>query len=98
LSEARATLDELRRLAERAYVSPLSLALVHLGSGDVEEALSALERAADERACWLVWLGVDPIFDELRAEPRFHALLDLMGLRQLLSPQGGRATVQAGRK
>ena len=95
LSEARDTLDELRTLGERAYVSPFSLALVHLGCGDLEESLSALERAADERACWLVWLGVDPIFDELRAEPRFQTLLELIGLRKLLSSQGGRATVQA---
>jgi eukaryotic-like serine/threonine-protein kinase len=84
--DAERTLAELHTLAARTYVSPFSIALVHLGLGAKAESLSWLEQAAEERTCWLVWLGVDPMFDSIRDEPRFQAILTRMGLDRLLSP------------
>lgn len=50
----------------------------YLGLGNQEQALTELERAYDERS-WLVALvKVDPLLDELRAHPRFQALLRRM--------------------
>ena len=50
----------------------------YLGLGDLERALTELERAYDDRS-WLVGLlKVDPLLDELRAHPRFQALLRRM--------------------
>ncbi len=83
--DAERTLDELHALAGRAYVSPFSIALVHLGLGAREESQAWLEKASEERSCWLVWLGVDPMFDSLRTEPRFQAILSRMGLDRLLA-------------
>ncbi len=62
------------------YVSPFLIALFHTGLGSFEEALDWLERACDERVANVVFLGVDPAFDPLRAEPRFQALLARIGL------------------
>jgi eukaryotic-like serine/threonine-protein kinase len=83
--DAQGTLEELHRLAGNTYVSPFSVALVLLGLGEREESLSWLEKASQERTCWLVWLGVDPMFDSLRDEPRFQAILAQMGLDRLLA-------------
>lgn len=74
----------LGRLEERVkrgeYVSPVSIALIHIGLGDADRAFRWLERAYDERAPQLIWLKVDPIFDPLRSDPRFTRLLRRMGL------------------
>jgi hypothetical protein len=72
-------------MAGRTYVSPFSIALVHLGLEEIQESISWLERALDERTCWLVWVGVDPMFDSLREEPRFQAIVARMGLDRLLA-------------
>ena len=44
------------------------------------QALEWLERAFEERSEYLVFLRVDPIFDKLRSEPRFGALIEKIGL------------------
>jgi serine/threonine-protein kinase len=63
-----------------AYVSPTLLAGIEAGRGRVEEALSHLEAAVEIRATDLVWVGQRPGFDLLRAEPRFKAVVERMGL------------------
>jgi adenylate cyclase len=74
----------LARLEDRVkrgeYISPVSIALVHIGLGDADRALRWLERAYEERAPQLIWLKVDPIFDPLRSDPRFTRLLRRIGL------------------
>jgi hypothetical protein len=74
-------LGRLEARVERGeYVSPVSIALVHIGLGDADRALRWLERAYEERAPQLIWLKVDPIFDPLRSAPRFTRLLRKVGL------------------
>src|SRR6266568_1050034 len=41
-----------------------------------------LERAVDERTPWLPELEIDPMWDALRSQPRFAALLKKMGLEK----------------
>ena len=79
-TRARAALAGLLRERERRYVSPCLLAEVHVGLGETDSALQWLERACDERATDLVWLNVRPVFDPLRSEERFRALLARVGL------------------
>lgn len=43
--------------------------------GDRGRALDSLERAYASDSQWMGWLKNDHIFDPLRAEPRFVALL-----------------------
>ncbi len=77
---ARQLLDKLLKTAQQRFVSPTLMAQIHVALGEIETALTALELARRRRATDLIWLGVDPVFDPLRGEPRFHALLEEMGL------------------
>lgn len=48
--------------------------------GEKERALDSLEQAYHNKAFLLVFVKADPIFDNLRAEPRYQAILKNMGL------------------
>jgi len=78
--EAETKLVELQERAAERHVSPVLLGQVWTGLGETTQALSELERAADQRDALLIWLKVRPAFDPLRGQPRFQALLDRLGL------------------
>ncbi len=46
-------------------------------------ALNNLEKACQGRAFLAAFVKADPIFDSLRAEPRYQAILKKMGLDKL---------------
>lgn len=77
--EASSILAELSEMSARQYVSPYNMALLHLHLGAEEEAFIWLDRAYCERAEWMIYLGVDPRFDGLRADARFKRLLRRIG-------------------
>jgi hypothetical protein len=79
MDRAHEQLARLSALAERRYVSASLLAQAHAGLGDREAALTWLEQARDARAPELAWLGVRPVFDTLRDDPRFAAILREVG-------------------
>jgi serine/threonine-protein kinase len=68
-------LRELEEMARRQYVNSTAFADIHLGLGEKEKALDWLEIAYgnQESACW--YLKIDPIYDSVRNEPRFQALV-----------------------
>ncbi|MFV1987881.1 MAG: protein kinase [Gemmatimonadota bacterium] len=72
---ALAELAELEEISKDGQVLPFNLALVYLGLGDHARAIDNLERALAADSQMLGWLGRDAIFDPLRSEPRFAALL-----------------------
>jgi len=74
--EALALLAELKASANRAF----GVAWVYLGLAEHEQALAWLEKAAADRESELIYLKVDPIYDEMRDVPRFQALLQRVGL------------------
>jgi serine/threonine-protein kinase len=78
--QARQVLEQLKALSAERYVSPYYFAVVHAGLGEKERALEYLEKAADERFNWLVFLNVEPQLDGLRKEPRFLALVKRVGV------------------
>jgi len=55
------------------------IALVYYGLGDKDRVFEWLEEAYQERAM-PTELQVDPLWDGLRSDPRFTALLKKMGL------------------
>ena len=75
VERARGLLEELLALSDQRYVSPSLIAQVHAGFGDADLAVEWLERAGTVRAVDLVWLAVRPVFDVLRPDPRFNALV-----------------------
>ena len=76
---AEDVLKKLDSLSEQRYISPYQVALIYNFLGERENALSSLEQAFEEREAWLVWMGVEPSFDNLRGEPRFIRLLERTG-------------------
>src|SRR6266536_2434286 len=73
--KAEQMLRELEEMAKRQYVSSTAFAMIHLGLGEKEKALDWLDKSYQdqESACW--YLKVDPIYDSVRNEPRFQALV-----------------------
>lgn len=78
--EALAMLAHLQAQEERAQGSAVEIALVNLGLGRREEAISWLQRALAERNDGWLMLGFDRRFDPLRSDPRFQDLLRRMKL------------------
>ena len=78
--KAEQALRELEEMAKRQYVSPTAFATIYLGLGEKEKALDWLEKSYQdqESACW--YLKVDRIYDSVRNEPRFQAILKKIGL------------------
>ncbi len=80
--EARKILKELAERSKDHYVSPYLVAYVQLGLGERDQAIVSLEQGYAERDLWMMYLKVDPLMDDLRADPRFHDLLGRLGLAQ----------------
>lgn len=72
---AEKALADLRRANATRYVPPISRALILLGLGRNDEAMTALEQAADDHSTSMVYARVDPSFDPIRSDPAFQALL-----------------------
>ena len=71
-------LAEIERASATRYVSPYMLALVHCALRDKTRAFDELERALEIRDVWLVFVGVEPLFDFLRGDTRLDDLLRRM--------------------
>lgn len=65
---------------ESASTSPFYLASIAAGFRDTDRALDQLDRAYEDRSGLLVYLGVDPVFDDLRDRARFTRLLRAVGV------------------
>ena len=78
-AEARAVLEELLKLSNQRYVPPFQIAIVYAGLGERDETLAWLERAFKERNQGMVFLKVDPKWNNMRDDPRFQDLLRRVG-------------------
>jgi serine/threonine protein kinase/tetratricopeptide (TPR) repeat protein len=78
--EARRVLADLETLRERSYAQAIALAAVHAGLGQKDRALDWLDQAFEEHCGGLAWARYDPVWDNLREEPRFQALLRKINL------------------
>ena len=75
-------LDELLDLNNRRYVTPAAIAWVYISLGDTDRAFVWLEKAYQERSNFMAYLGVVPLADSLRSDPRFSDLLHRIGLKE----------------
>jgi len=81
-AEARSVLEALLKSSAERYISPYTIALVYNGLGEHDEALAWLERAYAQRKQGMVFLKVDPKWNDLRDDPRFQDLLRRVGFPQ----------------
>jgi len=77
---AKAILDTLKKQSDTMYVASDVVASVYVALGDKDRAFEYLEKAFNERAGWMIWIKVDPIWDPIRNDARFIAMLKKMGL------------------
>ena len=72
-------LRDLDELAKKQYVSPAARASVYLGLGEKAKALDWIEKGFEDMDP-LFWWNTDQLYDSVRDEPRFKALLKKMAL------------------
>jgi DNA-binding winged helix-turn-helix (wHTH) protein/TolB-like protein/Flp pilus assembly protein TadD len=68
--EAREILNEFEKREDKPFIS-YAKAQVYLGLGDRTRALELLEQAFQQREPLMVFLNVEPKWNELRSDPRF---------------------------
>ena len=78
-NEARSELEKLLKRSNERYTAPVNIAMLYIGLGERDEALKWLERGIEQREPRLVFLKVDPMFNDLRSDPRFQELLKRVG-------------------
>jgi tetratricopeptide (TPR) repeat protein len=79
-SEALRIVATLQKLSRERYVSPYALAQVYAALNDKEQTFKWLQTAFDDRAVWMSYLGVDPLFDRFHSDQRYQDLLRHVGL------------------
>jgi tetratricopeptide (TPR) repeat protein len=78
--EAERLLADVHAKRATGFYPAFVIAQIAMGLGQHDEAISWLERAADERQVGYYMPSVDPIYDPVRSHPRFQALLRRMNL------------------
>jgi tetratricopeptide (TPR) repeat protein len=77
-NEALAILNDLKNRSNNGYSNASEIALIYVGLGDNDQAMTWLEKAYGERFNPSVLMR--PCFDSLRSDPRFQDLLRRIGL------------------
>jgi hypothetical protein len=72
--QARDVVALLKQTAESRYVPPFNIALACNGLGNQEQAFSYLKIAAEQRDVRLIFLPVDPNWQEMNQNPGVRAL------------------------
>jgi hypothetical protein len=65
---------------ETKFVSPHWIASIYAGLGENDAAFEWLDKAVEKRFGPLIYLNVNPIWDNLRSDPRFKTLGQRVGL------------------
>src|SRR5262249_7411279 len=79
-AEALKAIEEMAALSTRRYVSPAYTAYVYMRLGEKDLALEWLEQAVTDHSFELTFLPLHPVWDPLRSDPRFAAILRRLNL------------------
>jgi Tfp pilus assembly protein PilF len=74
--EAQKLLAQLVKQSRKQYVSPYYIAMVYLGLGKNDLAVTWLEKALADHSNGLVFAKVEPELDPLRSNPRFITIVN----------------------
>ena len=78
-AEALEVAAHLEKRSRERYINPQSIAVVYLGLGDKDRAMSWLEKSYEERSFEMLGFSGEP-FDALGDDPRFQDMLRRMRL------------------
>ncbi|HEX7253897.1 MAG TPA: hypothetical protein VF376_13525, partial [Thermoanaerobaculia bacterium] len=73
---ALALLRDLKQRAESEYIAPYHLSFLYMPLGEIDEAISSLEKACAERNALIWWIRDSPAFDALRSHARYPSLVE----------------------
>jgi TolB-like protein/Tfp pilus assembly protein PilF len=73
-------LKDLEDLAKQRFGCFRPIAQIHAALGEKEQAFRLLQKAADEKEPFVIFIKVDRTLDSLRKDPQFDDLLVRMGL------------------
>ncbi|MFQ5677346.1 MAG: hypothetical protein ACE5G1_15770 [bacterium] len=79
-AEVEKLLAELQERSKKEYVSPIALTFIYAGLKDKDRALEWFEKACEMNSPATAVLNLHPVFDYLRSDKRFAALLQKVGL------------------
>lgn len=79
-TEARKIVNDLKEQSKRRYIAPSVVASVYAALDEKDQAFVWLDKAYEAHDFILVLLKVEPMFDNLRPDPRFAVLLKRVGL------------------
>lgn len=77
INNAEKYLQEIEKSAaiHKGLTYALDFAVIYTGMGDFEKAMDYLEEAVENKRSAIIFLKVNPIWDPMRKDPRFKALL-----------------------
>ncbi len=81
-SALRAVADMLIERSDTTFVRPWLIGTLYTRAGMGDAAIGYLEQAFEEHDPNMPYISIDPIFDFMRQEPRFRAMMDRLGLPQ----------------
>ena len=79
-SDAQRIVEEMEQRAKHEYVSPAARGMTWVALGDKDRGYALLTKACAENDWRLREAKVNPLFDSLRQEPRFHEILKCIHL------------------
>jgi TolB-like protein/DNA-binding winged helix-turn-helix (wHTH) protein/Tfp pilus assembly protein PilF len=81
-AQARRAVEKLHSIHQRTPIDPLAFVPPYVGLGDKDQAFAWLDKSIAIHSPGLTALKVDPVYDPLRSDPRFEAILRRIGLAQ----------------
>jgi len=81
-ADALQILDELLQMARQGMNVSYGIAFLYYRLGEKDKAFEWFEKSYQDREIWLQSLATDPLWDDLRTDPRCTVLLKRMGLRK----------------
>jgi serine/threonine-protein kinase len=78
-AEVRQYQTELNEVARRTYVSPSHYSAIAVSLGDLNTYFDWMEKCVEEASPMIRGLKTDPMYDEVRQDPRFRLLMQRVG-------------------
>jgi len=70
----------LEKLNKRFYVHPVYFGAIYAGLGDTDRGFDMLEESIDERSEWMIYIKVEPLYEQFRSNPKFKELVKRIGI------------------
>jgi serine/threonine-protein kinase len=79
--KAREILYDLLERSKELYISPYYLAALSVALGEIDQGFELLDQAYKDGDFWVRELKVDPLFEDVRSDPRYDTMLRKLRLK-----------------